>query len=116
MPRKLPQYVRTHRLHLGLTQEDLAILLGYANGSKLSQVEHNKRVLTQTALIACLLIFDCTVIDLFPGQAMVIEESVCNRAHERAAVLAALPTVPRKAHRIQALEGIAARLGHRNNL
>jgi transcriptional regulator with XRE-family HTH domain len=82
MDRRLRTYLRTLRRRWGLTQKELAFLIGASGGDHISRVEQLKRLPSLAAAIACIVIFDASPYGLFPGLFEEIEESVLKRATE----------------------------------
>jgi transcriptional regulator with XRE-family HTH domain len=86
-----PPALRTYRRSWGLSQRELAELLGFGDRTAVSRIEHGKRVpLLQTAL-ACSALFDASLDELFPQLYFDIEEKL----HDKVAHLvedAAQPT------------------------
>ena len=82
MERRLDNYLRTYRLRWGLTQPELARLLGIKSASHISRLERGKRQPTAAVIIACIVIFGGQAAELFPAIFAVIEEDVIRRAYE----------------------------------
>ncbi len=82
MDRRLRTYLRTLRRRWGLTQKELAFLIGVRRGDNISRVEQLKRLPSLTAAIACIIIFDASPYAIFPGLFKDIEGSVLERAAE----------------------------------
>ena len=78
--RVIRNYVRSHRIRTGLTQEDLAFLLDLDRGQTISRYEQNDLVpRLKTALIAAAL-FDVSSGELFPGLVQEVEQLLITRA------------------------------------
>src|ERR1700704_120829 len=82
MERILKTYLRTLRRRWGLTQRELAFLIGAKSGTIISRLERLKRIPNLPAALACLIVFDGTPSDVFPGIFTEIEEGVLRRATE----------------------------------
>ena len=82
MDRRLRTYLRTLRRRWGLTQRELAFLIGVRGGDHVSRLEQLKRLPSFAAAIACIIIFDASPSTLFPGLFKDIEESVLERTTE----------------------------------
>ncbi len=82
MDRRLKTYLRTLRRRWGLTQKELAFLIGASGGPQISKLEQLKRLPSLAAAIACVVIFDSSPYKLFPGLFEDIEEAVLQRATE----------------------------------
>lgn len=67
MARKIYAFVRVHRRKWGLTQVELARLLGLASRSAVSRIERAERVPTTATLIACGIVFGLAMPELFPS-------------------------------------------------
>lgn len=80
MFRRLPNYLRTFRKRAGLSQEDVALLLGCSNGSKVSRYEQLARQPTLATALACEALFGAPLSELFAGMYDEACESVLARA------------------------------------
>jgi len=81
--RKEPySYVRRNRRQWGLTQRELAELLGLSSSGAVSRIEHSKRRPSTATLIACSIVFGLVTPDLFPILHVEIEEAVLGTAKE----------------------------------
>lgn len=67
LPDRLPNYLKMHRKRAGLSQAELARLLGCRSAGKVSRYEHFKRVPTLETALACEQIFGVPVRELFAG-------------------------------------------------
>lgn len=67
MKRNKYAYVRTHRRRWGLTQKELGWLLGVANRTAVSRIEMSKRKPPAECLVACAILFDLPLEEIFPG-------------------------------------------------
>ena len=65
--RKLPNYLRTYRKRAGLSQEEVAFLLGCQDGHKASRYELRKRKPNLETVLAYELIFGTPARELFAG-------------------------------------------------
>lgn len=77
---KLPNYLRTHRKRLGLSQEEAAYLLGCRTGTKVSRYERHARLPVIHTIFATEVIFGAPVRELYAG----IYEEAERRTRERA--------------------------------
>lgn len=82
MKSKLTCYVRPNRRRWGLSQEQLAMLLGAKTGAAISRIEHGERRPTLTVALGCQVLFGVSPPELFPGAFSEIEENVISRAYE----------------------------------
>jgi transcriptional regulator with XRE-family HTH domain len=77
---KLPNYLRVYRKRLGLSQNEVAFLLGWRNASQPSRYEHFSRVPTLRTALALSVIFQASVRELFSGEYQKVETAVCRQA------------------------------------
>ena len=82
--RKLPNYLRSHRKRAGLSQDEVAYLLGCRDGTKVSRYERRTRVPNLETALACEVLFGAAGRELFAG----MYEKVSEDIHKRAQVLA----------------------------
>ena len=79
--RKPPySFVRAHRRRWGLTQEELARLLGVANAATVSRIERAVRTPTATVMIGCSILFGLPDGELFASLQKSVEAVVANAA------------------------------------
>lgn len=64
---KLPNYLRTHRKRLALSQKDIAFLLGVKSGAKVSHYERFTRLPSLKTALAFEALYHIPVKDLFEG-------------------------------------------------
>ena len=77
---QLPNYLRTHRKRLGLSQDDVAFLLGAVSGAKASRYERFAREPGFRTALACEAVFQRPIRELFAGLYEQIEREVAERA------------------------------------
>ena len=77
---QLPNYLRTHRKRLALSQEEVAFLLGSQSGAKVSRYEQFVRVPSLETALACEVIFQRSASELFGGLYQKVERQVAERA------------------------------------
>ena len=77
--KSLRTYLRARRREWGLSQDDLADLVG-TNGSVISDYEREIHPISARLLIAAELIFGISGADLFPALYRQVEEDVCASA------------------------------------
>ena len=82
MKRHLAIYLRTHRRRWGLTQRELARLLGLKSGTQVSRLERGTRKPTFPIVVACVVIFGVQGGELFPAIMNEVEEAVMVRAYD----------------------------------
>lgn len=63
----LPNYLRSHRKRTGLSQDDVAFLLGCQSGTKVSRYERFVRQPSLETVFACEVIFGVPARELFAG-------------------------------------------------
>lgn len=69
-------YLRTHRRNWGLTQKELAALIGAASSVQISRYENGKRVPKLEVALACQVIFGIPPSTMFPDAYALSEEEV----------------------------------------
>src|SRR5438309_2880 len=77
---KLPNYLRQHRKRLGLSQHEVAFLLGWDDGSQPSRYEHFYRIPALRTAFALAVILGVSVHELFLGEYQKVERDVCRQA------------------------------------
>lgn len=80
MSSRVRSYLRTARRSWGLSQQDLALLLGFKSRAHISRLERDERAPSLESLIACLVLFGTSTPELFPGLYSDIEETVLRHA------------------------------------
>lgn len=80
MSSKFPHYLKTHRKRLGLSQADVAHLLGAQGGAKVCRYERFARTPSLEAAIAYEVIFRRPCKELFSGLYQRIEHEIAMRA------------------------------------
>jgi transcriptional regulator with XRE-family HTH domain len=74
--------IRRHRKKSGLTQEELARILGYADDGAVSRHEQSMTVPPLLIAIAYQAVFQVPISDLFPGIQSAVEQAVARRLVE----------------------------------
>ena len=69
-------YLRTHRRVWGLTQQELASLMGFESAAHVSRIENGKRAPTIESAFACQVLFGIPPSAMFPHAYDVVEERV----------------------------------------
>lgn len=102
-------YVRPHRRRWGLTQQELAFLIGVKSRTAVSRIEGAKRRPSLDAAFLCMLIFNMPAPELFPGLLSELRASIRVRASE---LYEALQGNPSKTTRLKLdfLERLLARI------
>jgi transcriptional regulator with XRE-family HTH domain len=102
----LPNYLRAHRKRLGLSQDDLAYLLGCRSGTKVSRYERFRRQPHLATVFAFEAIARVPARTLFAGVYVTAERDVVRRAEALLRQLAGQPESLRHRRRIVALKAI----------
>lgn len=87
MAPRIKSYLRTHRKRGGLSQDEMAFLLGYQSGTKISRFERLARQPNLETALACQVVFGVPAHELFPGVFAEIEKTVTERARQLSARL-----------------------------
>lgn len=77
---QLPNYLRSNRRRLALSQDEVAFLLGGESGTQVSRFEHSGRIPSLETALACEAIFKRPVSELFGGLYQKAEGEVAERA------------------------------------
>jgi DNA-binding XRE family transcriptional regulator len=108
MVQRFQTYVRPSRRRWGLTQGELAFLIGYKTGKSISRIEGLKQTPTLNAALSLAVIFNTAAVKLFPSALYEAEQAVLERANE---LYEELQGDPSKATRkLDFLEVLIARL------
>lgn len=81
---KLSNYLRTIRMRSGLSQDEVAFLLGVASGAEVSRHEMFHRIPTLKTALSYEVIFGVPVRKLFAGEYEKVEAEIRERAKELA--------------------------------
>jgi transcriptional regulator with XRE-family HTH domain len=103
----LKTYLRTFRKRAGLSQADVAMLLGE---SSRHSVSHYERALAEPSLqaaIACEIVFGEPIAELFAGVYDEVELSVIMRTHRLIALVERSDPAPIVEHKLASLRRIA---------
>ena len=111
MRRGAYSFVRANRRRWGLTQPELALLIGLTSATAVSRIERAKRTPAASTLIACCIVFGVVTPDLFPSLHGEIEAAVIDAAQ---VLLAQLDGCADKqsARKRQLLEGMVTRISN----
>lgn len=93
--RKFENTLRTHRKRSGLSQREVAYLLGWETEAQLSRYERRRVLPRLETVLACQAIFGAPISELFPGPYETIAAAVKRRAQRLASEL---QTNPGKCH------------------
>jgi transcriptional regulator with XRE-family HTH domain len=80
MSHKLANYLRTYRKRSGLSQDEVAFLLGCQSGTKVSRYERFSRNPALETALACKALFGVPVENIFAGVYQKVEKKVSHRA------------------------------------
>jgi transcriptional regulator with XRE-family HTH domain len=80
--RKPVNYLRSYRLRWGLSQGELAHLLGWKRPEVVSRIEKKQRSPTLKLVIACFVLFGTPAAELFPDISASIDADVMARVWE----------------------------------
>jgi transcriptional regulator with XRE-family HTH domain len=80
MSRKLQNYLRTYRKRFGLSQKELAFLLGFKSGAQVSRSERFQQVPNLQTALAFQAVFGVPVAELFAGIYEQAEKETSKRA------------------------------------
>ena len=106
MSAPLENYLRTHRRRSGLSQDEIAFLLGRKSGAKVCRYEQRVRKPTLETALAYEAILRVPVSELFAGLYRKVEKEIIARAEEMAGRLVSANTVrvtPRKLATLRAI-------------
>jgi DNA-binding XRE family transcriptional regulator len=76
----LPNYLRTHRKRLGLSQRDVAFLLKSKDGARICRCERSRQTPHLKTLLAYEILFQTPIRDLYAGVRCEVEEGIMERA------------------------------------
>jgi transcriptional regulator with XRE-family HTH domain len=107
MPQKLPNYIRAARREAGLSQAEVAFLLGCRSGTKVSRYERFARHPNVATMFACAVIFQIPVERLFAGAYQRAIGEVAKRVQALVDSLAASRDNPASQRKLAALSAIA---------
>lgn len=114
MSNKLPNYLRTFRKRSGLSQAEVAFLLGCIYGTKLSRYERNQRLPNLKTVLTLELIYQSESKHLFKG----IYHDLAYQLKERIAILEKQlrkkPTSPALTHKLSSLKSLQSHLKDRS--
>ena len=99
-------YLRTLRLKSGLTQKDVAYLLGLKSHEKISSIETRKKLPTIDVVIACCKVYAVKPNDFIRDDVTKIEQNVVHRAKSLYQLLKKQTRNPEIRRRLKALSRI----------
>jgi transcriptional regulator with XRE-family HTH domain len=106
--KRLSHYLKTYRKHSGLTQEEVAFLMGCRDGGKISRHERLSREPSLKTALSFEAVFCAPASELFSGTFEKVAEEVIERARRLHENLSRRPPTPRTLRKLQALERIIA--------
>ena len=77
---KLPNYLRTHRRRTGLSQREVAFLLGSRTAETVCRYERFQRTPSLFMALACEILFQIPIREILGGEYQKVEEAVRRRA------------------------------------
>ena len=110
MPRRLANYIRTHRKRSGLSQREIAVLVGSKADTKVSRYEQFRRVPPLQTAIALAIVFGVSVDELFGGLQAPARRTVKARAETLIRQVEKESPGRRRAQRLASLRSIRDRL------
>ena len=108
MSHKLQNYLRTYRRRTGLSQDEVAFLLGCGSGTKVSRYEHFARQPNLQTILAYETVFRAPARDLFAGAYQKVERQTARRARLLVQKLVTTKPSRMEAQKLAALKSIAA--------
>ena len=106
---KLPNYLKTHRKRLGLSQDEVAYLLGVESAAKVCRYERFLRDPSFETLLALKIIFQRPADDLFGGSYQKIDLEVRKRARQLIQKLSKDKQSPSRDRKLQTLKAIISK-------
>lgn len=103
----LPQYLLTHRKLTGLSQPEVAALLGRKDGSMLSRYELGQRVPQLDTALGLIAVYRAPIQELFAGRYKGIEAKVAQRARRLLKKFAKVKPPPEFTHKLATLSALA---------
>ena len=111
MAHKLQNYLRTHRRRVGLSQDEVAFLLGGQSGTRVSRYERFTRNPSLETILAYEMILGTRARELFAGVFQKVELRTIRRAHLLAEKLKDTKQDYRIVRKLEKLEGITSGRG-----
>lgn len=108
MSRRLPQYLKQERKHAGLSQADMAYLLGARGKTKIWAYERDRNLPSLQVALAYEALFGTPVAQLFPAVLSEVRKRVRRRVRQRASLLARQPPTLHISRRQRSLEKLLA--------
>lgn len=111
MSYRLQNYLRTYRKRSGLSQDEVAFLLGCQSGTKVSRYERSARRPNLETLFAYEMVFDAPPRELFAGVYEKVEKKIKNRAQLLTRKLSRATPDKMATRKLQILEAITSGSG-----
>ena len=111
MSYKLQNYLRTYRKRNGLSQDEMAFLLGCQSGTKVSRYERSGRKPSIETLFAYELVFGAPSRELFAGVYQKVEKKTLNRAQLLTRKLSRATPTPMATRKLTILKAIISGSG-----
>jgi transcriptional regulator with XRE-family HTH domain len=108
MAKHLDNYLRTYRKRAGLSQDELAFLLGCQYGTKVSRYERNSRQPSLETALAYEVVLGAPVRELFAGIIEKVEVITRRRAQVLARKLSAATQTPLTVRKLELLRTITS--------
>jgi transcriptional regulator with XRE-family HTH domain len=105
---KLENYLRTYRKRSGLSQNEVAFLLGCQNGIKVSRYERSARKPNLETLFAYEMVFGAPVRELFAGAYQKVEKKTRRRAQLLARKVSRATPTPMATRKLETLQAITS--------
>jgi transcriptional regulator with XRE-family HTH domain len=112
--RKPSNYLVSYRLRWGLSQTELAHLLGSKSAGVITRIEKKLRAPTLKVMIGCFIIFGTSAAELFPDISASVEADVMDRVWELYEKVQGDPS-RRTKMKIELLEGAIDRANERKH-
>jgi transcriptional regulator with XRE-family HTH domain len=109
MSAKLQNYLRTYRKRTGLSQDEVAFLLGSQSGTKVSRYERFARQPNLETVLAYELVFSTSAQKLIAGAFQRVERNTLNRAQLLARKLSRATPDRRATRKLEILRAITSR-------
>jgi len=109
--REIRYALRAHRRSVGLSQKEVATLLGLESAAHVSHIEHGTRDPSFATACACSVLFDAPFCELFPHTAKEAEEDLKERAGRLCKGMRCSST-PHAAHKAKFLSTVPCTTSH----
>lgn len=108
MSQRLSNYLRTYRKHRGLSQDEVARLIGTGHDGNVTRHENGERTPGLENALAYAAALQVPVTELFAGTYEKVESKVAERAQQLAGELAEREGTPAVSRKLETLETLAA--------